>query len=374
MSNETTIVAVDDDLFMRHLMADILGDAFRVVTLSSGEACLEWLQSHQADLILLDAKMPGMDGYTTCQELKAGQAEAPPVIFVSSADGLKDRLLGYDAGGDDYLVKPFEPRELLTKVTAMLQAGENRRHLKEQVEYAQCTAMTAMTSMGEMGVLLQSLQRFNGCRELASLGEAVTKGLTEYGLEGVVRVRTPLDSAVVSTRGQPTPLEIAAVDNVAGMGRIVEFRSRMSVSYENLTLLVSNCPVDDDARRGRLRDHLAVLAEGAAGRADAIHRDQIVARAVSAATAALAELDASQRATRSGTSQAVQNMTAALEKAYLSVALTEQQEDHMVGIVRQGVDRIMHSVSTDFDLQQHLTKLVRDLQQALLPVDLGNNG
>lgn len=277
---------------------------------------------------------------------------------------MEDRLRGYDAGGVDYLVKPFEPRELLAKVSSTLVAVHRGQRLNQQVEYASSTAMTAMTSMGEMGVLLQSLQRFNACGDFDLLAEAVACGLADYGLEGVVRIRTQESEAVRSTRGEASPLEISVVSQVAGMGRIVEFRSRMSVSYEQVTLLVSNCPVDDDARRGRLRDHLAVLAEGAEGRAKAIRGDMLISQAVVQATQALAKLDASQRECRSATSVAIQDMTDRLEKAYVSVALTESQEDHMANIVRQGVNRILGFVSADFDLQHHLTGLIGNLQQA----------
>ena len=364
MFEEATILVVDDDNFMRKLFVKTLGDAFKVVAVSSGEACLAWLETQRADLILLDVKMAGLDGYETCQQLKAQHPDAPPVIFISAGEGVNDRMRGYDAGGDDYLVKPFEPRELLAKVSAMLHAAENRHRLKQQVEYASSTAMTAMTSMGEMGILLQSLQRFNGCRELFSLAAAVAVGLTDYGLEGVVRVRTLADEAIYSTRCEVTPLELSALDKVAGMGRIVEFGSRMSVSYENVTLLVSNCPPQHDERRGRLRDHLAVLVEGAQGRAVAIQRDLVISQAVIQATAALAKIDALQRETRAGTSMAIQDMTDDLEKAYMSVALSERQEDHMAAIVGRGVERILGFVSADFDLQHHMTGLIQNLQQA----------
>ena len=364
MFEEAIILVVDDDIVVRELFIEVLGDAFQVITAPSGEACLELIRMQRPDLILMDVKMKGMDGYETCQQLKALTPNSAPVIFVSAADGVQDRLRGYDAGGADYLVKPFEPRELLAKVSSTLMAVHHGQQLNRQVEYASSTAMTAMASMGEMGVLLQSLQRFNACGNLDQLASAVAAGLADYGLEGVVRVRTREDEAVRSTRGDASPLEIAAVNQVAGMGRIVEFRSRMSVSYEQVTLLVSNCPIDDEDRRGRLRDHLAVLAEAAEGRAKAIRGDMLISHAIRQATQALAKLDATQRESRSATSVAIQDMTDQLEKAYMSVALTESQEDHMASIVRRGADRILGLVSDDFDLQQHLTGLIQGLQQA----------
>jgi len=364
MAHEQCILVVDDDSLIRDLLVDILSDAFEVVALESGEACLDWLLNHRPALILLDVKMPGLDGYATCRQMKARDSDAPPVIFVSSGECLEDRLRGYEAGGSDYLVKPIEPRLLLAKVKSALAGVDHRRQLNEQVQFASSTAMTAMASMGEMGVLLQALQRFNACRDLSCLVIAVATALADYGLEGVVRIRTRSGEAVHSTRGAPTPMEVSAVDHVAGMGRIVEFRSRLSVSYEHVTILVNNCPLEDEGRRGRLRDHLAVLAEGAEGRTAAIHQELAVALAVTHATQALSHVDANQRASHAATSMAIQDMSQELERAYVGMELTDSQEALMASIIQRGKDRILDIVSADFDVQHHLSGLIAELQQA----------
>lgn len=358
------ILVVDDDILAQNVLENILSEAFEVVALGSGEECLNWLLDHRPDLILMDVKMPGLDGYATCRQLKERDSDPPPVIFVSAGEGLDDRLKGFEAGGSDYLVKPIEPRLLLAKVKSTLHAVGHRRQLNEQIQFASSTAMTAMTSMGEMGTLLQALQRFNACRDLSCLAVAVAAALADYGLEGVVRIRTRAGEAVHSTRGVPTPMEVSAVDHVAGMGRIVEFRSRLSVSYEHVTILVNNCPMEDEGRRGRLRDHLAVLAEGAEGRTAAIHQELAVALAVTHATQALSQVDANQRASRAATSMAIQDMSQELERAYVGMELTDSQEALMANIIQRGKDRILDIVSADFELQHHLSGLIEELQQA----------
>ncbi|HLA34812.1 MAG TPA: response regulator [Rhodocyclaceae bacterium] len=365
MSNPATVMIVDDDELMRMLLEDALGDAYRVVAVDGGDACLAACVQARPDLILLDVDMPDMDGYETCRRIRANDSAAPPVIFVSGRDCLQDRLQGYDAGGEDYILKPIEPEELATKVALRLKAVEDKAQMRLMIDYASSTAMTAMSSMGEMGILLQALQRFNDCSSLNALAEAVLKALVDYSLSGLVRLRTPQGVAMFSTQGAVSPIELSIIEQVAAMGRLVEYRSRMSISYEHVTLLISNAPQDDDERRGRLRDHLAVLTEGAEVRALAIHRDNVVERAVLHASRALNRIDQSQREVRVATSLALQGMSDRLEHAYVSVALSDSQERYMARIVECGIENVRRAFLPETDVQQQLTAIVNELKSVV---------
>jgi len=362
MTDPATVMIVDDDEPMRMMLENMLNDSYRVVCVADGAACLAAYAVQRPDIILLDVDMPDMDGYETCKHINAAAGIAPPVVFVSGRDSLQDRLHGYDAGGVDYIFKPPEPEELLIKIAMRLKAAVEQAQLKQMADYASSTAMTALSSMGEMGVLLQALQRFNDCSNLEELATAVMKALSDYGLNGLVRLRTPLGVVMFSTSGVVSPIELSIIEQVAAMGRIVEYRSRISVSYERVALLVSNTPEDDDDRRGRLRDHLAVLAEGAEVRAQAIHRDNVIERVVVQASRALARIDESQREVRVATSLALQDMNDQLERAYVSVALSERQEDHMAGIVGRGIENVRQAFLPETDVQQQLTAVINDLK------------
>jgi len=362
MSASHTVLIVDDEEMMRMLLENALNGAYQVISVANGEACLAACAVQRPDIILLDVDMPGMDGYETCKRIRAADGLAPPVIFVSSRDRLQDRLLGYDAGGEDYILKPVEPEELLTKVALRLKAADDRAQMRQMADYASSTAMTAMTSMGEMGILLQALQCFNNCASLEELAEAVLKALTEYGLNGMVRLRTPQGVVMQSSQGVVSPLEMSIIDQVAAMGRIVEYRSRMSVSYEHVALIVSNTPQDDDERRGRLRDHLAVLVEGAEIRALAIHRDHVIERSALQASRTLSHIDESQREERVATILALQGMSDQLERTYLSMALSGNQEHQISRIVEDGIESVRQAFIPETDVQQQLTAVINDLK------------
>ena len=120
MDQETArILVVDDDSELRHLIKEYLEkNGFTVDTVESGETMDGYLDNSKADLIILDLMLPGEHGLSIAQRLKK-QMEIPIIIVSAQGDDV-DRIVGLEIGADDYLAKPFNPRELLARVRAVL--------------------------------------------------------------------------------------------------------------------------------------------------------------------------------------------------------------------------------------------------------------
>lgn len=117
------ILVVDDDPHIRELLAFALGKAgMNVVEAGDGEDALARIAQRMPDLMVLDINMPRLSGLDLCRRLRGqgGAAEALPILFLSSRDDEIDRIVGIEVGGDDYVVKPFSPREVVARVGAIL--------------------------------------------------------------------------------------------------------------------------------------------------------------------------------------------------------------------------------------------------------------
>lgn len=123
MKNDDTkndILVVDDSKSVVQLIKYALQD-YNVRTATSGEDALTTVEDYTPDLVLLDVKMPGMDGYKVCREIKSNKRlPYVKVIMVSGETDLRDRLMGYESGADDYITKPIELKELMAKVKVFL--------------------------------------------------------------------------------------------------------------------------------------------------------------------------------------------------------------------------------------------------------------
>ncbi|MDQ6725839.1 MAG: response regulator transcription factor [Actinomycetota bacterium] len=117
---ETTIVVVEDDRHIADLVEMYLRqDGFRVVQASTGALGLDAVRGQQPKLVILDVGLPGgMDGLEVCRRLRADSDV--PILMLTARDGEIDRVLGLELGADDYVTKPFAPRELVARVRAIL--------------------------------------------------------------------------------------------------------------------------------------------------------------------------------------------------------------------------------------------------------------
>ena len=135
-SDRQDILVVDDTLANLQVLTDILKEqGYRVRPASSGSLALRSVAAELPDLILLDIKMPDMDGYEVCRHLKADEHSCKiPVIFISALTGTAQKIEGFKAGGVDFISKPFEPEEVLARVRTHLQLYELTEHLEKKVD------------------------------------------------------------------------------------------------------------------------------------------------------------------------------------------------------------------------------------------------
>jgi two-component system, OmpR family, response regulator len=115
------ILIADDEAHIREVVAYALTrDGFEVATAGDGRAALAAIEAGGVDLVVLDVLMPELDGLAVCRALRGPGAPRIPIIFLSSRGDEVDRVNGLELGGDDYVTKPFSPRELATRVRAVL--------------------------------------------------------------------------------------------------------------------------------------------------------------------------------------------------------------------------------------------------------------
>jgi two-component system response regulator BaeR len=118
-----TILIAEDEPKIAALLAEYLQQqgGFDTHILQRGDEVPEWVQQHQPDLVLLDLMLPGMDGLDVCKQIR--RDSLVPIIMVTARVEEIDRLLGLELGADDYICKPFSPREVVARVRAVLRRG-----------------------------------------------------------------------------------------------------------------------------------------------------------------------------------------------------------------------------------------------------------
>lgn len=372
------ILIVDDDPVAAGMLGVSLGAAGHEISeANSGEAALAQLaglaQEALPDIVFLDIEMGmGIDGYETCRRLRAGDTTRDlPVIFLSGHDGLEDRLHAYDAGGSDFMAKPFVPDEVLRKAEVAI------RHYRRQQATAAAhrssfgAAMTALTTLGESGVTLKFSRDALGCHTLGALATLVIRSIRSFGIDCHVQLRTPSQTLTLTPQGPASPLEESVIEKTRAMERIFSFRNRMIVNYDSVSLLVMNMPVADDDLCGRIRDHATMIAEAAELAADninlrneAVSRSFILRQLADASRQAVEELRSNYRDLQVATRHELETMTHSIEGMYVHLALTNKQEFTISDTVRGAVNHVLALFERSSELDQNFAGIVAGLTQA----------
>lgn len=131
------ILVVDDDAHIREVVRFALAKAgFEVIEAGDGQKALELFRRTKPDLVVLDITMPELDGLAVCRELR--KTSDVPILFLSSRTDEVDRVVGLEIGGDDYVIKPFSPRELVARVQVILKRTRGKPSGTGQVKELTC--------------------------------------------------------------------------------------------------------------------------------------------------------------------------------------------------------------------------------------------
>ena len=201
------ILVVDDDPHIREVVQFALDkEGFDTLEAGDGAQALERFAANRPDLIVLDITMPELDGTEVCRRIR--QTSRTPIIFLSSRDDEIDRVLGLELGGDDYITKPFSPRELVARVKAVLRRLEDAKAPRDEG-----------TAIMQHGRLSLNLDDFTGSWD----DTQIVLTLTEFG-----SIRTLMQRP----------------------GKVYSRDDLMSSAYE-LSRIVSDRTIDSHLRRVR---------------------------------------------------------------------------------------------------------------------------
>ena len=163
------VLVVDDDPSIRQMIADYLGDNdIRVTALAGGRELAETMTREVVDLVILDLKLPGEDGMDIARRLRADSAV--PIIMLTGRKEEADRVMGLELGADDYLTKPFSPRELLARIRALLRRARAHETVAEGLSRIRAYRFAGL----ELNVRLRRLKK--------ATGETIALTNTEFNL------------------------------------------------------------------------------------------------------------------------------------------------------------------------------------------------
>lgn len=359
------VLIVDDDPVSREMLRFALIDDFDVADANSGEACLESMADNPPDLVVMDIEMPGMNGYETCRQLR--ETQTMPIIFVSAHDTLDQRLEAFDSGGNDFITKPFDAEILARKVRMAIDARIERDQLASEKAMLHNAAMGFLSNASDSGVLLQFMRNNLSCSEQRQLAANLLEATVQYGINCHIQIRNPNGNVTLTPQGDATPLEESVLEKSKEMGRIFEFKCRMVINYSIVSILVTDVPDDADIA-GRIRDNLCILAETAEAIAETISMrknsaekaEQLQSASINASLS-IEDVRELYRSHQSDSRLLLQRLVDEVEKAYIFLGLTDNQERLVSEIMHKNVEPVLSLFERSVEMEEKFNEIIDSL-------------
>jgi len=370
------IMIVDDAQDNLLLLEMMLEAKYEITLADSGQKCLELIGKYPPDILLLDVNMPGMTGYEVCTQLRKNKAtKSLPILFVSAMINAEERLAGFEAGGDEYINKPVNEKELIDKIEIQIAGVKERELIDKNAADAMKVAMDAMTSSSELGQLISFVTDAQNAKTLTDMGDMIVNVCQSFGLNACAYIEgaKPAVFGCDKDSVEATVLE----RSLNAKDRIINLGIRTIVKSDQLSLLVKNMPIDDENRYGRFKDHLAVLISISDGRLLTLkaqmnvagERREVLSKIILHTEKQIKNLNSKILAHDERSRDVMMNMVGELEAKLFGLGLEEDQEEELMKLVYGTSEQLETSKGTTKELQEQLGTVLEGLYEILAKND-----
>lgn len=366
------VLAVDDDKIVHKIIRKALDAAgFAVRSAFDGESGLNQALANPPQVILLDVEMPGLNGYQVCEKLVEQEAfKHVPIVFLSSHSSLQERMLGYEMGADDYIVKPFQSEELAARLKVLLKYAEEQKELHQQIAVANATAIQALTTTSELGVAMSFMER---SLTYSSIDEAAM-GLLEVAetLALECRLLVTMDDCTCwyPSEDKVSPLEKELIEMSDRNQRFLDFGVSTLVNFPVASLLVTNMPLEDPERYGRVKDLVPLLLSGLSSKVYALTTQAALRQHAENLTQSLARIRGSLYAlgtnmlqNRKDSQDVLQNMIHELQDDLLRMGLAEDEEQYLIDRIDQSAENAITKMDAGSEIGHSFAFVHDNLKQ-----------
>ena len=372
MSDKALILCVDDEPFNLTILEELLQDRYQLDMAVSGEECLQQVGAQKPDLILLDVNMAKIDGLETCRSLRQDPETADiPVIFISALASHSELMAGYEAGGDDYITKPFSEDILQKKIDVVLNSQREKSELKLLSDEAVEALQENLGLSEALAVVISFLYQSHALKDIDELSSQVLECLRKLDLEGSLLMVDDAESRIWFSDNIDRPMERQILESLRGQDHVVSFGTRVAINSDNATLLVRKLPVDQE-RTHRLRMLLEILVEGLDVRIRGLQsahllddRRDVLGRVLEATRDSLTSFDDLQQVHRKRSRSLMSNLAAELKISLAKLEMNQKQSKTLAAIIDSAIVQAESIYDDGLEITEQVQTIIDELSQAL---------
>lgn len=362
-----SILIIESDATNIELLEGMLEEEFTVHPLSPADTQIETLKQYDPDAVILNPQDNKLNVQEVCSTLKARNPKAY-ILFLDEEESLERQVDAFDAGCDDYIVKPFNPIELYHKIKTNIANVSQAAQLVDQANQARNMAFNMMEANSELGTILRFIEQVIATKDYDDLGTALMDAGENFGIYLAIQLRTHVGN--LNFKCSPES-DIAKLLSVATLdGKIIENGRRLILSREHVAFFATKLPSDPE-KYGRLKDNLALLLNAAEAKMTSLivelsqeeERDALLSEVIAKVVSSMQTIQTHYEDHETDIRDIAQEFKDHLESVLMAIDLDEKQEEALVNSIEAFLVRMMDTEETKSLIQQSFQSLLIDLKR-----------
>lgn len=360
------ILVVDDNLETRKNAQLVLANQFDCLTTPLTTDTITKANEYKPDIILIDINLPDMDctsSYEQFSTLNCGKRVI--IIFVSDTDDTESKIKAYDAGGHDFIAKPFSEKELVTKMASFGAFIEERNALINDAQDTQSLAMTSMKQASHYGYIMNFFKNLFHSTTPEEVASLFFDAMKFWSLNACLTLR--LDDCMYFSSAsdkQINPIERKIFVALQDAGRLYAFGNRLLVNDSHASFLIKNMPTDE-AEAGEVRDIVAAIIEGLEAKVIDLKRQDGLNLVTDKLNFTVNKVQSSVTTHNQLISSVVTDMMGTMASSFHALELTEIQESFFHDLFEKSGERMMSVEQVLLDIQEQLSLLSNQVQEII---------
>jgi FixJ family two-component response regulator len=333
--------------------------------------------SEKNELLALEGKVPKavvlilddcirFEGLELCSLVKSSeQFRISEVMVLDRNTTIDEKMEIYESGASDLLVYPFVDAELVKKVSLAIFRATHMEESALQAKSAMETAMSAIMDAGEMGSVIHFMRDSFTCKTIIQLADLIIESALRFGLSSSIQISTSWEAVNRTSSDSLSPLEIEMLDALQSAGRIHQKGKRLLLHFGPISQIIKNLPEEDEYKCGRLRDHLALILEGANSRLQAIVVAEEMKNIMEETNDSIRVMHQRQSDQKKQNVKIMDEMLEEIQGEFFRHGLTEEQESVLISMVDKYVEKIFSTYEAGLKVDEEMAMMADRLKRAL---------
>lgn len=367
---KTTILIIEDDPQYQDLLRQSLGHTYNIRIAGSVSEAKEHYVASLPDIIISDVHLPDGSGIQFCQEsVDVSSNSSPNILFISGGKDFENKLQAYEAGGSDFIQKPFSITELIAKVKQLANYQARRQDLIDSAQEASQMVMQSLKETAVYGDIVQFLKNIMSSQDEEQIARELFTFMGSKGLYTCIEFRDGKDfSHFDQVSGACSPMQLNIFELLRDKGRLYPFGQRMLVNDSHVSFLVKNMP-KDAAEEGKVKDYIAVLIEGMESRYKELLRQRVLNNVTQKLETMAAKLLSIVGDGQQSKNALIEKYSFELQMSFHTLDLTDDQETKINQIIEKMLKGKEEQEEQTEEISEEVNALLQSMKSSLIAID-----